>query len=200
MTSPDRHILNQGVTELGVAVEGANLDRLIDYWELLKRWNRKIRLVGSTEGRDAIEVLLVDSLAPLLAIPHECERLVDVGSGAGLPGVVLAIARPELSVTTLEPIHKKHAFQRTAKRELDIVNLNPQAQRIEDHESTGYDVAISRATFAIEEWLRRGEVLIREEGLVVGMANRREDVPEGDEVIPYAVGGRARVIAVHRTR
>lgn len=174
---------------------------LDDYLELLERWNRRINLVG-TQDRDELRTQHAqDSLTALAHIPAQAERLVDVGSGAGFPGVVIAIARPELKVTALEPIHKKHAFLCTVKRELGLKNLHPWAQRMEVHrEQAGfspYDVAISRATFALPEWLSKGRALVRTGGVIVGMEGReRHPLPDGAQRYEYTLRGRTRAIVV----
>src|SRR5262249_58606802 len=113
----------------------------------------------------------------------------------GLPAVVIAASRPELSVHAVEPIQKKHAFLRTAARELGLANLHPRAARIEDVESDAFDVATSRATFAIDEWLRLGLRLVRVGGVVLGMEGRDQvELPAGAERHPYQLGDRTRAI------
>ena len=193
----DPETLRQGIETLGIELDEDTQARLLAYLELLRRWNRKIRLVGDADRPDAVDIILVDSLAPLLAVDARVSKIVDIGSGAGLPGVLLAIARPDIAITTLEPIHKKHAFQRTARRELDLNNLEPRCERIEDHPGDRiYDLAVSRATFAPAEWIERGRALVGANGRVVAMTNRSEDVPEECRAISYQVAGRTRVLAV----
>lgn len=189
--------LAHGIDALGLSVSADAQARLLEFLRLLRKWNPRIRLVGDPERDDAVDTLLVDSLAPLRVSPEGAKRVIDVGSGAGLPGLVMVIARPELELTSLEPIHKKTAFQKTACRELGLDAARVLAQRIEDHHIGDYDLAVSRATFAIDEWMQRGQGLIAAgKGRVVGMVNRASDVPQGCSAHPYRTGLRERVLAV----
>ena len=137
---------------------------------------------------------VVDCAHLLAYIPADVGRLVDVGSGGGLPAVVIAVARPELEVTAVEPTGKKHAFLRTAARELGLGNLRPLAGRSDDIERGAFDVATSRATFALDEWLRLGLELVRPGGLVLGMEGRPTDLPAGADRHPYTIDGKSRAI------
>src|SRR5689334_5010698 len=98
---------------------------------LFDKWNRSINL-SAASTRDEIAEHLVDSLH---VVPHlrGASRVLDVGSGGGFPLVVAAICLPDVAFTSLEPVHKKRAFLRTAARELGLGNLDPHAQRLEDH-------------------------------------------------------------------
>jgi 16S rRNA (guanine527-N7)-methyltransferase len=186
--------LAEGVAALGLDVSTEAQGRLLAFLDLIRKWNRKIRLVGDAESNEAEEVILVDSLAPLLHSGPHGKRWVDVGSGAGLPGIVLAIARPELHITTLEPIRKKHSFQRSARRELELDNLEPLPLRLEDFKERGFDVAVSRATFAPAEWLERGRELITSSGVVLALANPGAELPPDSQVLEYQVGTRKRLL------
>src|SRR5205823_14776236 len=96
-----------------------------------------------------------DSLQVVPLLPAR-GRILDVGSGGGFPVVIAAMSLPDASFTALEPVHKKHAFLRTAARELGLASFTPLAERLEDHAVRDYDVAMSRATFDLAEWLARG--------------------------------------------
>src|SRR5262245_7694104 len=103
---------------------------------LFEKWNRSINLSAASSHAEIVEHL-VDSLH---VVPHlrDATRVLDVGSGGGFPVVVAAICLPNVAFTSLEPVHKKHAFLRTAARELALSNLDPHAQRLEDHEARDY--------------------------------------------------------------
>ncbi len=134
-------------------------------------------------------------------VPHlrGTKRVLDVGSGGGFPVVVAAICLPDVSFTSLEPVHKKHAFLRTAARELGLLNLDPHAQRIEDHATRDYDAAMSRATFDIVEWINTGLRYVNQSGIVLGFeAIPRDDLPAGTERHPYSLGGKQRAIILAR--
>jgi 16S rRNA (guanine527-N7)-methyltransferase len=178
-------------------------EKLANYLSLLRKWGRAVELVSARDLAAELENHVKDSLALLPHLPAEARRAVDVGSGGGFPGVVLAIARPELHVVLLEPVHKKWAFLRTARRELSLSNLEPLAQRDDDHlalpDFVPYDVAVSRATWAIPTWLARGARLVRPGGVVLGMEGREQHpLPAGATRHPYAAGGRTRAIILYR--
>ena len=175
----------------------APLEKLNQFRDLLLQWNRRINL-SAARAPDEVEEHIEDSLH---AIPHlrGATRVIDVGSGGGFPVVVAAICLPAQSFTALEPVHKKHAFLRTAARELELANLDPLARRVEDHADRDYDAASSRATFDLREWLLLGADLVRPGGLVLGFeAAPRDDLPEPTERHPYALGGKQRSIVVFR--
>jgi 16S rRNA (guanine527-N7)-methyltransferase len=121
--------------------------------------------------------------------------VLDVGSGGGLPAVVVAICLPDLHVTALEPIHKKHAFLRTAARELALPGLEPLAERIEAHRRDTYAAAMSRATLDLRDWLLLGLRHVAPGGIVFGFeAIPRDDLPPGALRHPYLHLGRPRAI------
>jgi 16S rRNA (guanine527-N7)-methyltransferase len=164
------------------------------YATLLLKWNERINLTAARSLDDAMHHI-EDCLALLPHIAADARSLVDIGSGGGLPAVVIAASRPDLAVTAVEPIAKKHAFLRTAARELGLPNLDARLGRLEDVESDAFDVATSRATFAIDEWLERGLRLVRPGGVVLGMEGRDTiALPSGATRHPYQLEGKTRAI------
>lgn len=168
--------------------------RIYNYLKLIIKWNAAINLVGTNlVGASGVAAMisfhLVDCLALITHLPSGPISLVDVGSGAGLPAVPIAIARPDITVTALEPIHKKHAFLATVRRDLALSNLTTIAERLETHQAShpaAYDVAVSRATFALDTWLTLGKTLVKSSGLVLGMEGAEENfLPAGAERHPY---------------
>lgn len=199
-----RALLTVAEPVLGRAVSQSEITILSSYLELLARWNRRINLSGSREP-EALAGHVLDCLALLPHLPEHATRAVDVGSGAGLPGAVVAMMRPALQVTALEPVHKKHAFLATVRRELGLDNLHPLPQRVDDHrQSSGllaYDAAMSRATFALPAWLACGCSLVNEHGIVLGMeGSEQHSLPAGAVRHPYQIPGsdRRRSIIVLR--
>jgi 16S rRNA (guanine527-N7)-methyltransferase len=173
-------------------------DRFIDLFE---KWNRSINL-SAASTRAEIREHVLDSLeiVPHLLDPARAiNRVLDVGSGGGFPVVVAAIACPHIQFTALEPVHKKHAFLRTAARDLKLVNLEAYATRLEDHDVRDYDAASSRATFDLVEWLARGRDFVRPGGFVLGFeAVPRDDLPPGTERHPYKLGDKQRAIVLQQ--
>ena len=185
--------LSSELASLGVEAAPDRVAKLAAFAEELLRWNAKINLTAARSLEDVVQHI-VDSSAIVPLVPPSTRRVIDVGSGGGLPCVVLAILRPEISVTALEPVHKKHAFLSHARR-LFCPNLTPLAERVEQHAGRDYDVATSRATFAIIEWLAIGRGLVRPGGIVLGMEGAdQSELPAGATRHPYPIAGKTRAI------
>ena len=180
-----------------LVIPGSYIDQLDAFVQLFEQWNKKINL-SSARTREELEEHVLDSLhvVPHLAGAH---RVLDVGSGGGFPVVVAAICLREIDFVALEPIHKKHAFLRTAARELELANLDARAIRIGDHCERGYDAAMSRATFDLREWILAGLDLVKPDGVAIGFeAIQRDDVPAPFQRHRYTLEGKARSIIVAR--
>lgn len=162
--------LVEGAARLGLSLEPAAVAAFARYLELLLRWNARIQLTTVVDPDAVVERHFIDSLAvvPQLA---GVTSLVDVGAGAGFPGVPIALLRPEMAVTVVESIHKKAAFLEALKRELGLTRLEVVADRMESLVKKGrqFEAAVSRATFAPEEWVHRGRALVVEGGTLIAM-------------------------------
>jgi 16S rRNA (guanine527-N7)-methyltransferase len=168
-------------------------ERLARYVGLLLAWNRRIRLTGARSAEAVVDEHVADALPLLTHLPASPCDLVDVGSGAGFPGLVLGILRPGLRCVLLEPVSKKQAFLATAVRELSLEGVHSLRERLEEHVRTAarYDVAVSRAVWPAAEWLERGRPLVRPGGVVLGLEGAtRGPLPEGAVRHPYQRGGR----------
>jgi 16S rRNA (guanine527-N7)-methyltransferase len=190
--------IRQGARELGIEVPPAGADLVAAYVSLLEKWNQKIRLVAPCPTDELVQRHVVDCIALLPHLPESC-TVVDVGSGGGLPSVIVAALRPNSEVTAIEPVAKKHSFLQAARRELALGNYNPVRGRDEDlfPEGADFDAATSRATFAVPEWLSRGRRLVRAGGLVLAMEGREQfALPAGARRHPYPLGDRQRSILV----
>jgi 16S rRNA (guanine527-N7)-methyltransferase len=177
------------------------------YVALFLKWNASINLSAArSEGAVVEHVIdclhLVPHVRAALHDPASLDdpargapRMLDVGAGGGLPAVVVAITVPELQVTALEPVHKKHAFLRTAARELGLANLEPLALRLEDHARRDYTAAVSRATLDLRDWLLLGLRHVQPGGTVFGFeAMTRDDLPSGTCRHPYTHLDKTRAI------
>ena len=188
------------MTQLVSALDRLNISRdvlpkLERFQDLFAKWNERINL-SSASSREDIEDHLRDCVHAIPLLPPT-GAVIDVGSGGGLPVVVAAICLPQTLFTALEPVHKKHAFLRTAARELELANLEAFARRVEDHPTRDYDAAMSRATFDLREWILRGLALVRVEGKVLGFeATQRDDLPTPFERHSYELDDKRRAIIV----
>jgi len=149
--------LRGGIAALGLSLpEGAEA-RLLSFLDLLLKWNRTFNLTAIRQPAEMVTHHLLDSLAllPLFAEKSVLagRRLVDVGSGAGVPGLVLAIARPDLELASIEASQKKAAFQQQAKIELGLANVSIHCARAEAVTDI-FDAAVSRAFASLADFVR----------------------------------------------
>lgn len=144
--------LAAGIAALGLALSGEAQAKLLSYLALLDKWNRVYNLTAVRDAERMVSHHLLDSLA---AVPYFTGHAVlDVGSGGGLPGIPLAIARPELQVTLIDSVAKKTAFLLQVKAELGLANLDVVTGRVEDFRpETGFDVITSRAFSDLREFV-----------------------------------------------
>src|SRR5512134_2442486 len=133
-----------GINALALTIDADRQQRLLRYLQLMEKWNRVYNLTAIRERLQMVYQHLLDSLA---IVPHvRPNNVLDVGSGAGLPGIPLAIARPELQVTLIDSIAKKTAFLLQVKAELGLANLKVVTGRVEDYRpEADFDVVTSRA-------------------------------------------------------
>ena len=150
--SPDRARLAEGAAAFGVALDDAQLDTLLDYLALLAKWNKVYNLTAVRDPQEMLTHHLLDSLAavaPLLRqTGGESVKLLDVGSGGGLPGVVIAITCPQIQVHCVDTVLKKATFIQQVAASLKLPNLRGIHARVESlkaEEGGGYDVVCSRA-------------------------------------------------------
>lgn len=187
-----------GAASFGVTVDDALAAGLGRYLDLLLFWNRRINLTAVRDPLEIIEKHFIDSLAVLPHLPHEASSLVDAGSGAGFPGAVIALARPALAVTLVEPNRKKAAFLQTLRREIPLPNASILATRIEEVKGR-FDVAVSRATWALPEWLVIGARLVSGGGIVIGMeGSERHPLPATCRRVEYSIAGAPRALVLCR--
>jgi 16S rRNA (guanine527-N7)-methyltransferase len=136
--------LQQGLLEMGLGISDSAQQKLLDFLALIDKWNKVHNLTAVRDPAEMVTLHLLDSLSVL---PHiKARRLLDVGSGAGLPGIPLAICLPELRVTVIDSIEKKTSFMRQVKAELGLGNLEVISGRVEQYQPVElYDIIISRA-------------------------------------------------------
>lgn len=160
--------LQRGAAELGVALDGKTTDRLAAYAALLDKWNRVYNLTAIREEAKLVTHHLLDSLAILPHLPQG--RMLDVGSGGGLPGLPVAIVQTGRQVTLLDSNQKKGTFLKQAVMELELGNADVAVQRIEDHRPHhAYDAVISRAFSDLADFVNLAGPSVADEGALIAM-------------------------------
>jgi 16S rRNA (guanine527-N7)-methyltransferase len=161
--------LAAGLRELGVAAEPAQESTLLAYLELLRKWNQVYNLSAIRETESMVEQHLLDSVS-ILPFVRSARSIVDVGSGAGLPGIPLAVMRTDARVTVLDSSHKKTAFLRQASLELGLKNVCVVSERVETWKPAAhFDVVVSRAFADLPEFVDLAGHLCRRGGAVLAM-------------------------------
>ena len=161
----------KGAAALGLSLTSSQVSALAAYVTLLAKWNRTYNLTAIREPARMVTHHVLDSLAVLAHLPQdENARLLDVGSGGGLPGIPLAIARPDWQVSLIDPVHKKAAFLSQAAIELGLTNVEAFAKRVEDLDSSAhYDIVISRAFADLATFATLAGAHVAKSGLLVAM-------------------------------
>lgn len=160
--------LAAGVTALELDVAPEAQQRMLDYLALVEKWNKTYNLTAVREPVKMLTHHLFDSLSVL---PHiRGNRVLDVGSGAGLPGIPLALACPQWQFTLLDSSHKKTTFLRQAVIELKLANVDVVCDRVETWASPPlFDTVVSRAFSDLPEFLALAGKLCAKTGVVVAM-------------------------------
>jgi 16S rRNA (guanine527-N7)-methyltransferase len=148
--------LRSGLEALSLPADEALLDRLLGYLDLLQKWNRAYNLSAVRDPQQMVYQHLLDCLAALPALDRHLQgreaRILDVGSGAGLPGVVWALMRPNWSVCCVDAVAKKASFVRQVAGELALRNLQSEHARVEQLRLPLVDLVVSRAFASLADF------------------------------------------------
>ena len=187
--------LQCGIAQLGIVLSGEAQNKLLDYLVLLQKWNKVYNLTAIRDPQQMVSHHLLDSLA---VVPHLwAGRWLDVGCGAGLPGVVLAIAQPGWQFTLLDSNSKKTSFVQQSVIELGLPNVSVYCARVEEWQvEHRFEGIISRAFSDLGDFMRSTRHLLSEQGRWAAMKGMPElellGVPEDcrvERVIPLQVPG-----------
>jgi 16S rRNA (guanine527-N7)-methyltransferase len=161
-------LLRQGVAGMGLALPEAAMDQLASYLALLVKWNRVYNLTAIRDEAKLVSHHVLDSLAVVSHLPDG--NLVDVGSGAGLPGIPIAIACPGRAVTLLDSNHKKGAFLKQATAELGLATVQIVIERVEAYRpSESFKIVISRAFSDLADFAKLAGHLCASDGVMIAM-------------------------------
>lgn len=186
-------VLSKGLEDLGLELLPHARRQLVEYVALISRWNRVYNLTAVRDPADMLSQHLLDSLSVLPALRRHLRskgstpdvedqevRFIDVGSGAGLPGVVLSIAEPRWSIACVDAVAKKASFIRQVAAELGLPNLQATHARVEDVSPLpGFDVVTSRAFASLKDFVSLTSHLLNPGGCWMAMKGK---VPE-DELV-----------------
>jgi 16S rRNA (guanine527-N7)-methyltransferase len=176
----DRDLLVEGLHRMSLNLSDQMIDQLMVYLNLIEKWNRVYNLTAIRERDEMIKLHFLDSLSILNHV--EMEHVLDVGSGAGFPGIVLAITKPELKVTVMDSVNKKTTFMQQVKSELSLTNLNVVNARVEDYQPTIlFDGVITRAFSSIQNMLLMTQHTLQKNGAWLAMKSK--DVKEELEAL-----------------
>ena len=192
----DNKKLQTGLSQLNLIVSAEKQSQLITYLHLLQKWNKAYNLTAITHFDKMISYHLLDSLsvAPHLVGNH----IVDVGSGAGLPGIPLAIFYPEKQFTLIDSIGKKTRFITQAARELQLPNVQVVNCRAEEYPTKhSFDTMIARAVASVDDLVRISTELLRVDGTLMMMKSNasQEKITLPHRIIELTVPG----IDAHRS-
>jgi 16S rRNA (guanine527-N7)-methyltransferase len=166
--------LEEGASALGLALDAAQQQQLLDYLALLGKWNRVYNLTAVRDPAEMLTHHLLDSLAvvaPLARMAPGATRLLDVGSGGGLPGVVVAICRPDLRVDCVDTVGKKAAFIQQVAASLRLPGLRGVHARVEQV-GEHYDVVSSRAFASLADFTAWSRQALGTGGIWMAMKGR----------------------------
>jgi 16S rRNA (guanine527-N7)-methyltransferase len=171
----DRDLLIEGLQRMDLKLSDQMIDQLMTYLNLVEKWNRVYNLTAIRERDEMIKLHFLDSLSILKHV--HVKNILDVGSGAGFPGIVLAITKPELKVTVMDSVNKKTTFMQQVKSELSLTNLDVVNSRVEDYQPTTlFEAVTSRAFSNLKNMMSLTQHTLQKEG--VWLAMKSKDVRE----------------------
>ena len=167
--------LRSGAKDLGLGLSDEQIQRLLDYVALIQKWNKVYNLTALRDPADMLTHHLLDSLTAIAPLHRHTQgqaiRVLDVGSGGGLPGVVLAICMPELQVSCVDTVAKKAAFVQQVAASLKLPHLRGIHARVESL-TDPYQVICSRAFASLPDFVTWSRAALGEEGVWMAMKGK----------------------------
>ncbi len=169
---------------IGINITEDMINKLKKYHELLSLWNEKINLTAISKEEEVIEKHFYDCIIPLELLPKE-GKVIDVGSGAGFPGMIFKIFNPNYEMTLLEPINKKTNFLNEVIKELDLKDIQAINERSEDYVKENreiYDVVCARAVANLNILSELCIPLVKKDGYFLAMKGIKGDEENNDAI------------------
>lgn len=193
-------ILQEGATQIGVTLSASQETKLLGYLAMMAKWNKVYNLTALRDADKMMTHHLLDSLAVVPAFTG-AQRVLDVGAGGGLPGIILAIwaqeAAPGMTIDMVDTVHKKTAFLTQVKAELKLTNVTVHTARVEQLATGPYDVITSRAFAELKDFITWSSHLLADGGAYIALKGVMPEeeiarLPDGwqvTEVRPVQVPG-----------
>jgi 16S rRNA (guanine527-N7)-methyltransferase len=186
-----KNLLIEGSTKLGIELSVEKIEKLLHYLELIIKWNKVHNLTAIDDPSEGVKKHLLDSLSILSFIKKG--RILDVGSGAGLPGIVIALMRDDVGVTSIDSVGKKCRFMEHARLDLNLTNFNVVNDRVEIYKASEcFNQIVSRAFATFEDTKKLTAHLICHEGEYLFMKGKHykmesisEDFIENKVNVPF---------------
>jgi len=174
-------VLNDGIEAMDLPLWAAQREQLMDYLALMAKWNGVYNLTSLRDPMQMVTHHLLDSLAAVSAF-EGAQNVLDVGAGGGLPGIVLAIARPDMKVSLIDTVHKKTAFLTQVKAELGLSNVTVYTMKVQDLKAGPFDVITSRAFADLSDFVTWSGHLLQDGGRFIALkgtapADEQERLP-----------------------
>jgi 16S rRNA (guanine527-N7)-methyltransferase len=174
-----RHLIRSGTDALNIPINNQQIGQLLTHTDLLLRWNKKTNLTRITDIEDIAVKHFLDSMSALPYMP-KTGRVLDIGSGAGFPGLVLKMMRPELEVCLIDSVRKKVSFLQHVIRTLRLENVYAHHVRAEDFkkspsEGRGYKVVVSRALTSLSDFVKLALPFLAPEGFIAAYKGKLEE-------------------------
>jgi len=187
----ERQILTEGASQFGLTISQQKIEQLVNYLDLLLKWNKVHNLTAIDNLSEGVKKHLLDSLSVLSFVKKG--TILDVGSGAGLPGIVIALMRDDVDVTSIDSVGKKCRFMEHAKLNLDLENFNVVNDRVEMYKTNEcFNQIVSRAFATFDDTKKLTTHLICPEGEYLFMKGKHykmelisEDFIENKVNVPF---------------
>lgn len=172
--------LEQGAQSLGLTLDARQQEQLLQYLEMLQKWNKVYNLTSVRDPQEMLRLHLLDCLAVVRPFQDAMQKLqaqglpasvLDVGAGGGLPGIVLAVCTPAVQIQCVDAVAKKMAFVRQAGAELKLANLQASHARVESLQQS-YSLITSRAFASLQDFVQLTDGLLQDQGVWMAMKGK----------------------------